>query len=144
MPAPTTATASNANVQPTPTPAESSFATKRAALDADPGKWLTENGANDPAKQGDAEFQYLRGRALTLTGDQQGAMQAFELALNSLRSDTKGTLPLAAEVKLADAAAALKMSKGGAGRSQEAAMAEDKAIGALDEILGLKAQTPPK
>jgi serine/threonine protein phosphatase PrpC len=135
---------SNANAQPTATPAESAFATKRGAVDTDPKKWLAENAANDPAKQGDAEFQYLRGRALTLTGDQQGAMQAFELALNSLRSDTKGTLPLGTEVKLADAAAALKMSKGGAGGSQEAAMAQDKAISALDEILGLKAQTPPK
>jgi hypothetical protein len=47
-------------------------------------------------------------------------------------------------VKLADAAAALKLSKGAGGGSQEAIMAEDKAIAALDEVLGLKGQAPPK
>ena len=79
-----------------------------------------------------------------LTGDQKAAMQAFELALNNLRSESKSALPVATEVKLADAAAALKLSKGAGGGSQEAIMAEDKAIAALDEVLGLKGQAPPK
>ena len=79
-----------------------------------------------------------------LTGNHKQAMESFERALQNLRSDPKGSLPLGTELKLAEASAALKMSKGGAGRSQEAAMAEDKAIKALDEILGLKGQAPPK
>ena len=79
-----------------------------------------------------------------LNGDHKAAMESFERALANLRSDSKGSLPLGTEVKLAEAAAGLKMNKGGAGRSQEAAMAEDKAIKALDEILGLKGQAPPK
>ena len=39
-------------------------------------------------------------------------MQAFELALNNLRSESKNTMPLATEVKLSEAAAGLKMSRG--------------------------------
>ena len=137
--------------QPSPTPTESTFASKRAAVDANPQKWMTDNlqaqvskeAAAKPTDSKDPEFLYLYGRALMLTGNHKDAIQAFELALNNLRSESKNTLPLAAEVRLSQAAAGLKMSKGG-GRSQEAAMAEDKAIGALDEVLGLKSQTPPK
>ena len=143
--------------QPSPTPQESTLASKRAALDADPQKWLTENlpsasgspansnpGVAKPMDSKDPEFLYLYGRALMLTGNQKDAIQAFELALTNLRSESKNTLPLSAEVKLAEAAAGLKMSKGAAGRTQEAIMAEDKAVVALDEVLGLKTQTPPK
>jgi hypothetical protein len=137
-------TTNNNPPQPSPTPAESDFATKRAAVDADPNKWLADNVPAGQPKQVDAESQYLQGRALMLNGDHKGAMQAFELALNNLRSESKSALPMATEVKLADAAAALKMSKGAGGRTQEASLAEDKAIAALDEILGLKSQAPPK
>jgi PPM family protein phosphatase len=137
-------TASSAIPQPSPTPPVSTFASKRAAVDADPQKWLLENATASVEKQGDVEFQYLLGRAMMLAGNQKGAMQAFELALNNLRSVSKGELPLAVEVKLADAAAALKLSKAAGARSQEASMAEDKAINALDEILGTKSQVPPK
>jgi hypothetical protein len=51
-----------------------------------------------------------------LTGNHKDAVQAFELALTNLRSESKNLLPLAAEVKLAEAAAGLKMSKGPGGR----------------------------
>jgi protein phosphatase len=144
-------------LQPSPTPVEATLASKRAAVDADPQKWLTEHlpsasvspatsnaGVARSTDSKDPEFLYLYGRALMLTGNHKDAIQAFELALTNLRSESKNTLPLAAEVKLAEAAAGLKMSKGAGGRTQEAIMAEDKAVGALDEVLGLKSQTPPK
>ena len=139
-------TGSNAGAQPSPSPTESSLATKRAAVDANPQKWITDQLASTPkpTESKDAEFLYLYGRANMLAGNHKDALQAFELALANLRSESKGSLPLATEVKLADAAAALKVSKGAGGRSQEASMAEDKAIGALDEVLGLKSQSPPK
>jgi len=131
--------------QPSPPPAESTIASKRAAVDANPQEWLSNNASSltNWKDSKDAEFLYLFGRASMLTGNQKDAMQAFELALNNLRSESKNSLPLATEVKLANAAAGLKMSKGG-GPSQEALMAEDKAISVLDEILGLKSQAPPK
>ncbi|HEU5237309.1 MAG TPA: hypothetical protein VFU37_09225, partial [Pyrinomonadaceae bacterium] len=128
-----------------PAPPDSALSSKRATVDVNPQGWLTSNAATvtNWKDSKDPEFLYLFGRASMLTGNQKDAMQAFELALNNLRSESKNPLPLATEVKLADAAAGLKMSKGG-GRSQEASMAEDKAISVLDEILGLKSQTPPK
>lgn len=149
--------ANSSTAQPSPTPPESTLATKRAAVDADPQKWLTEHlpaasgspanpteGVAKPMDSKDPEFLYLYGRALMLTGNHKDAILAFELALTNLRSESKNTLPLATEVRLAEAAAGLKMSKGAGGRTQEATMAEDKAVGALDEVLGLKSQTPPK
>ena len=125
---------------------------RRAAVDADPQKWMTEGVQNQLTKESlakatdskDPEFLYLYGRALMRNGNYKDSLQAFELALANLRSDTKGSLPLATETKLAEAAAGLKISKGAGGRTQEATMAEDRAIGALDEILGLRSQTPPK
>jgi protein phosphatase len=150
-------TTNDSAAQPSPTPQESTLASKRAAVDADPQKWLTEHlpsasgspansnaGVTNPTDSKDPEFLYLNGRALMLTGNHKDAIQAFELSLANLRSESKNTLPLAAEVKLAEAAAGLKMSKGEGGRTQEAIMAEDKAVGALDEVLEIKSQTPPK
>lgn len=139
-------TGSNAGPQPSPSPQESTFASKRAAVDADPRKWINESvpsqlskeGAGKPTDSKDTEFLYLYGRALMLTGNHKDATQAFELALANLRSESRGSLPLAAEVKLADAAAALKMSKG-ASTSQESQMAHQKAIDDLDDLLRLKA-----
>jgi protein phosphatase len=136
--------------QSSPTPTESTLPSRRSALDADPQKWLTDNvpaqlsreAVAKPTDSKDPEFLYLYGRALMLTGNHKDAIQAFELALGNLRSESKNTLPMNAEVKLAEAAAGLKMSKGGG--SQEATMAQDKAVGALDEVLGLKSQAPPK
>ena len=72
-------------------------------------------------------------------------MQAFELALNNLRTESKARLSLDAELKLAEAAAALKFkNQPGAGRTQEASMAEQKAARVLDELLGLKSEAPAK
>ena len=138
-------TATDPSNQPSPAPPDSALSSKRATVDANPQGWLTSNAASvtNWKDSKDPEFLYLFGRASMLTGNQKDAMQAFELALNNLRSESKNPLPLATEVKLADAAAGLKMTKGG-GRSQEASMAEDKAISVLDEILGLKSQAPPK
>ena len=124
-----------------------------AAVDADPQKWLADNvpvqvakeSITKPADSKDPEFLYLYGRALMLTGDHRGASDAFELALNNFRSDSKSALSLDAETKLANAAATLKLNKASANsQSQQTSMAEDKTIRILDETLGLKSEAPPK
>jgi hypothetical protein len=53
-------------------------------------------------------------------------------------------MPLDAEIKMARAATALKMTKQAAAGSQAMSMAEDEAIRALDEALGVKQQSPPR
>src|SRR5205807_7786714 len=125
-------TMADANAQPSPSP-QSTLASKRASVDADPKKWLadtiptqlTKESIPKPADSKDPEFLYLYGRALMLTGDHRDAMQAFELALSNSRSNSNGDLPLDTEVRLANAAAALKLNKESATpRSQETAMAE--------------------
>jgi serine/threonine protein phosphatase PrpC len=140
-PVQTTASASDA----------SAFAAKRAAVDADAQKWIKESLPAQLSAQGiaqatdskDAEFLYLYGRALMLAGNHRDAMQAFELALTKIASEQKASLPLETEVRLADAAAALKMNKAStAPRSQEASMAQDRAIHVLDDLLDMK--SPPK
>ena len=147
-------TATQTATAPTPssTPDNSVFASKRAAVDADPQKWLDANMQAQMTKEAiakatdskDAEFLYLYGRAQMLTGNHREADQAFQAALANVRSDKKTNLSLDTELKLASAAAALKMNKANAPRSQAASMAEDKAIRVLDETLGLKSPTPPK
>ena len=145
----------NAAAQPSPSASDPQVAnaTRRAAVDADPRKWMNDNvqpqltkeNISKPTDSKDPEFLYLYGRSLMLTGSHQEAMQAFELALNNLRANSKGSLPLETEIRLADAAAGLRISKESTTpRSQEASMAEEKAIGALEEILGLKNQPSPK
>jgi protein phosphatase len=131
---------------PTPTPDSSAaFEQKRAAVDADPKKWLAEVTLPKATDSKDPEFLYLYGRALMLTGNHRDAMQAFELAVNNLRTESNGHLPFGAEVKLGQAAAALKLrSQSPAGRSQEELIAEQKAASALDEVLGLKSEAPPR
>jgi hypothetical protein len=137
--------AQNATPQPSPSPVESAptFEQKRAAVDTDPKKWLA---ANPPANDSkDPEFLYLYGRALMLTGNQRDAIPAFERALNNLRAEPKDSLPLGAEVKLAEAAAALKLkNQPPAGKSQEALMAEQKAARILDELLQVKSEGPAR
>ncbi|MGZ8846509.1 MAG: protein phosphatase 2C domain-containing protein [Pyrinomonadaceae bacterium] len=132
----------NASAQPSPTPA-ATLAVKRTAVDADPQKWtneslpaqLSKEGIAKPTDSKDAEFLYLYGRALMHAGNHKDAMQAFELALANIRSDSQSnSLPMAAELKLADAAAALKLSKASPG-SQEGQMANQKAIDLLDDVL---------
>lgn len=134
--------------QPSPAaPDTAPFDQKRAAVDADAKKWLADNVKPEakPLESKDSEFLYLYGRALMLTGSHREAMQAFELALNNLRTESKARLSLDAELKLAEAAAALKLkNQPGAGRTQEASMAEQKAVHVLDELLGLKSEAPAK
>ncbi|MFN2576896.1 MAG: PP2C family serine/threonine-protein phosphatase [Pyrinomonadaceae bacterium] len=145
-------TMTSTNPQPSPSP-QSTFPSNRAAVDSDPQKWLADNvpgrlskeSITKPTDSKDAEFLYLYGRALMLTGDQRGASDAFELALNNFRSTGQNSLSLDSETKLANAAATLKLNKASANaQSQETSMAEDKAIRILDETLGLKGETPPK
>jgi len=134
--------AQNAPAQPSPSPPDTAtaFEQKRAAVDANPQKWLTDNvkeGAK-PTDSNDPEFLYLYGRALMLTANHREAVPAFELALSNLRIESKGSLPLGAEIKLAEAAAALKLKDQAAARSQEQLMAEQKAARILDELLQVK------
>jgi len=75
---------------------------------------------------------------LMLNGNHREAMQAFELALNNLRTEQRANLPLDAEVKLAEAAAALRLNPPATGRSQEVLMAEQKAARIIDELLKIK------
>jgi len=148
-------TAQNAIAQPTPSASDAQLinASKRSAVDTDPRKWMNDNvqpqlakeNISKPTDSKDPEFLYLYGRSLMLTGSHREAMQAFELALNNLRANSKGSLPLETEIRLADAAAGLRISReSSTPRSQEASMAEEKAIGALEEILGLKSQPSPR
>ena len=128
-----------ATPQPSPAsqPSDSvaAFEQKRAAVDSNPQKWLADN-----AKEGtkatdskDPEFLYLYVRSLMLTGNHREAMQAFELALNNLRTEPKANLPLGSEVRLAEAVAALRVKKQSlAGRSQEVLMAEQRAARIID------------
>jgi protein phosphatase len=141
--------------QPSPAVADSQTANsaKRAAVDTDPRKWLNDNvqpqlakeNVSKPTDSKDPEFLYLYGRALMLTGSHREAMQAFDLALTNLRANSKGGLPMETEIKLANAAAGLRISKESTTpKSQEAAIAEEKAAGVLDEVLGLKSQPSPR
>jgi serine/threonine protein phosphatase PrpC len=135
--------------QPSPTPPAldnaAAFEQKRIAVDSDPRKWLANVTLPKATESKDPEFLYLYGRALMLTGNHRDAIQAFELAVNNLRTESNGHLPFGAEVRLAQAAAALKqLNQSPAGRSQEGLMAEQKAVHALDEVLGLKTEAPSK
>jgi protein phosphatase len=139
----------NAAPQPGPTPpaleSSAAFEQKRAAVDADPKKWLAEVTLPKATDSKDPEFLYLYGRALMLTGNHRDAMQAFELAANNLRTESNGHLPFGAEVRLAQAAATLKqMKQSPAVSSQEGLMAEQKATRALDEVLGMKSEAAPR
>ena len=127
-----------AAAQPSPDDRAAVFEKKRAAVDADPPKWIAENlaiGAK-PLDSKDPEFLYLYGRALMHGGNHREAIQAFDLALANLRTESKAKLTLDQELKLAAAAAALK-SKPKA-PSQEATMAEQRAMRILDDLLSLK------
>jgi hypothetical protein len=134
-----------ATPQPTATPdARASFESKRAAVDADPQKWLAENvtAGSKPLDSKDPEFLYLYGRALMLTGAHMDAGDAFNLAIANLRAEHKGSLPLNAEIKLAQAAAALKQTT--AISPLTAASAQQQAAAILDELLGTKGQAAPQ
>jgi hypothetical protein len=134
-----------ATPQPTPTPdARASFETKRAAVDANPQQWLAENvsAGSKPLEWKDPEKLYLYGRALMLTGNHKDAADVFNLAIANLRSEHKGALPLNAEIKLAQAADALKQNT--ATSPPAAANAQQQAAAILDELLGTKGQAAPQ
>ena len=127
-----------------PTPDNrASFETKRAAVDADPQKWLADNvtAGSKPLDSKDPEFLYLYGRALMATGNHKDATDAFNLAIANLPAEQKTSLPLSAQVKLAHAAAALKQT---ATASPAAANAQKEAAAILDELLEMKGQAAPK
>ena len=137
-------------VQPTPSPTpdtRAAFDAKRAAVDADPPKWLAENvtaGAK-PFESKDPEFLYLYGRAQMLTGNHRDASQALDLAIANYQTASATPLPLNTEVKLAQAAAALKQSSPATGTpTQDALAGQQKAAAILDELLGVKGQSAPK
>lgn len=137
----------NATPQPSPTiqplDAAAAFEQRRAAVDSNPQKWLADNAkeGTKPTDSKDPEFLYLYGRSLMLTGNHRDAMQAFELALNNLRTEPRANLSLGAEVRLAEAAAALKLkNQSPAGTSQEVLMAEQRAARILDELLNMKTE----
>ena len=141
----------NTSAQPAPSP-QSTFPSKRAAVDADPQKWINDNlpaqltreSITSAVDSKDPEFLYLYGRALMLSGNQRGANEVFESSISKLQADRSAPLSLQQETKLANAAATLKLNKAsGTSQSQQASMAEEKAIRILDETLGLKSEAPP-
>lgn len=139
--------AATTSIPPTATPTpdtRASFAAKRALVDADPQKWLADNvtAGSKPLDSKDPEFLYLYGRALMLTGNQRDASQALDLAIANYQVTSATSLPLNAELKLAQAAAALKQATPtGAPQSAEG---QQKAAAILDELLGMKGQAAPK
>jgi PPM family protein phosphatase len=138
-------TGSVATPQPTPTPdAHASFETKRAVVDANPQQWLAENvpAGSKPLEWKDPEKLYFYGRALMLTGNHKDAADAFSLAIANLRAEHHAPLPLNAEIKLAQAAAALKQNS--ATSPPAAASAQQQAAAILDELLGTKGQAAPQ
>ncbi len=134
-----------ATPQATPTPdAHASFEAKRAAVDGNPQQWLAENvpAGSKPLEWKDPEKLYFYGRALMLTGNHKDAADALNLAITNLRTEQKGSLPLNAEIKLAQAAAALKQTP--ATSPPAAANAQQQAAAILDELLGTKGEAAPQ
>lgn len=96
------------------------FEKRRREVDRSPSEWLAGGMNAEMAKQNiqrpldstDPEFLYLYGRALLLTGDQDGAIGAFELASSKLEERSPGErTPLKVDARLARAAAALKTER---------------------------------
>jgi serine/threonine protein phosphatase PrpC len=136
----------SANPQPTPEDRAAALDRARTILDSDPKKWLSDNSpaTAKPTDSKDPEFLYLYGRAQMLSGNNRDAMQAFELALQNLQAGSKASLPLEVEVKLAEAAAALKLQQqSGAANSQQSKMADQKVAAILDEVLALRSTPAP-
>ena len=132
----------NAAAQPTPQP-NAALGQKRAAVDSNPQQWLNDLPKQEkPTESTDPEFLYLYGRALMLSGKHNDAIQAFEQALNQLRTG-RSELALDTEIRVAKAAAALRMEKMSApGKPREAS--GEKATQTLDDLLGIKHEAPPK
>jgi serine/threonine protein phosphatase PrpC/cytochrome c-type biogenesis protein CcmH/NrfG len=129
---------------PAPVDDRAAFEHRRALVDADTQKWLAANvqPGSKPLDSKDPEFLYFYGRAQMLQGNHSEARAAFRLALTNLQSESRAGLPLEAEIRLADAADALKSKP--STPSQAASMAEKNAVTTLDELLGLKSGPTPK
>jgi protein phosphatase len=140
---------SQASATPTPTPTPVvedpavSFDRKRREVDSAPSQWLASGMQSELAKQNiqrpqdstDPEFLYLYGRALLLTGDHQGAVGAFEQAIQKLEERSPGErTPLKVDARLARAAAAL--------RSQQSQVMMP-AINSLNELIEKKETVAP-
>jgi protein phosphatase len=133
----------------TPSPAQAAtedpvltFEKRRREVDLSPSQWLAGGMNAEMAKQNiqrpqdstDPEFLYLYGRALLLTGDQDGAIGAFEQAATKLEERYPGErLPLKIDARLARAAAALKTEK---------LLVMQPAIISLNEVLEKKKEGP--
>ncbi|MBA3767328.1 MAG: Stp1/IreP family PP2C-type Ser/Thr phosphatase [Acidobacteria bacterium] len=113
------ATASPSPAQVTEDPALT-FEKRRREVDRSPSEWLAGGMKAEMAKLNiqrpqdstDPEFLYLYGRALLLTGDQDGAIGAFEQAASKLEERYPGErIPLKVDARLARAAAALKTER---------------------------------
>ena len=122
--------------QPSPTQDVISLEFMQSEVDRDPVKYLSES-SSAPGKRNEFTTPmslYLYGRALMLTGKYREAMDTFELALTHAEVG-----PFESTLKLADADAALRLKSQSANeRSQEAIMADQKALRILDDLLNLK------
>lgn len=93
------------------------FEQKRTDVYRSPSKWLANDlkaemaaqGIDQPLKSTDPEFLYLYGLALLLTGDNEGAIPAFDAAIAKSDELSPGEqrTPLKVEAQLARASAAL-------------------------------------
>ncbi|HVG34981.1 MAG TPA: Stp1/IreP family PP2C-type Ser/Thr phosphatase [Pyrinomonadaceae bacterium] len=91
---------------------------ERREVDRSPSEWLAggmkaemeKQGIQQPLDSTAPEFLYMYGRALFLTGDNQGAIGAFEQAIQKLETNSPGErTPLKVDARVARAAAALKV-----------------------------------
>lgn len=91
---------------------------ERREVDRSPSEWLAggmkaemeKQGIQQPLDSSAPEFLYMYGRALFLTGDSQGAIGAFEQAIQKLETNSPGErTPLKVDARVARAAAALKV-----------------------------------
>lgn len=91
---------------------------ERREVDRAPSEWLAagmkaemqKQGIQQPLDSSAPEFLYMYGRALFLTGDNQGAIGAFEQAIQKLETSNPGErTPLKVDARVARAAAALKV-----------------------------------
>lgn len=139
---PPEAAASPSPLQVTEDPALT-FEKRRREVDRSPSEWLasgmqaelTKQNIQRPQDSTDPEFQYLYGRALLLTGDQEGAIGAFEQAIQKLEaSNPGGRTPLQVDARLARAAAALKT---------ERLQVMQPAINSLNEVVEKKKEGAP-
>ncbi len=129
-----------ATPSPTPSeaqPKESDFEARRKNIARDPDtavKDMERDSGGKPLDSSDAQFLYLYGRALYLTGkDNKSALTAFNNALNKPEIQSSDTSPLKSEILFAKATVAWKLKN----------WAElDSATKALDDMVAKKSASP--